>query len=175
METLETLERLRSGVMTRYLGAFANKVDPKGRLSIPADFRNAIATEAEDGSMLCFPAFKGQVLDCGGSSLISILVDMVANLDHFDEDREVLEYTIMSGIHRLSFDETGRIVLPKSLREQVNITGRAVVIGMGDRFQICSADYHENMKSKAAQIASSNRDVFRARSLPSVTGRKERG
>ncbi len=171
---METLERLRSGVMTKYLGAFANKVDAKGRLSIPAEFRKAMADEADEPLMLCFPAFKGEVLDCGGASLVSILLEMVANLDHFDEDRDALEFAIMSGVHRIAFDETGRIVLPKSLREQVNISDRAMIVGMGDRFQICSEDYHAKMSTRAAQITQSQRDTFRARSLPSVTGQKGR-
>ncbi len=170
---MEALEKLRSNMTPRYLGAHTNKVDSKGRLSVPAEFRKSLESEAGEGATLfCFPAFKGSVIDCGGPKLLTTLMNMVTNHDYFDEDREVLEIAITSGIQQLSFDDNGRITLPKPLRDYAGLNTHATIVGLGERFQIWKPEAHQKLMAKAQQITNDNRDIFRARSLPSVSDRR---
>lgn len=125
----------------------------------------------EDAQLLCFPAFKGPFIDCGGPGLVSILIDMISNHDHFDEDREVLEIAVTSGVQPIGFDDTGRISLPKEMREYAGLSSQVAVIGIGDRFQLWNRDDYDAFMERTSIIKRDHKDIFRARSLPSFTGR----
>jgi MraZ protein len=44
-----------------FMGTYTNKVDAKGRVSVPAEFRAVLAEEEQDG-IICFPSFTDQCL-----------------------------------------------------------------------------------------------------------------
>ncbi|WP_306249822.1 division/cell wall cluster transcriptional repressor MraZ [Parvularcula sp. IMCC14364] len=169
-QAMEIEDIQRSSFSTRFLGAHDNKIDGKGRLSIPAQFRSALQNGQKDALLYCFPAFNRQVIECGGPDLLNILMKSIANHDVLDEAREALEVAVLSRIQTLAFDETGRISLPKTLRDYAGLTAAAAVVGIGARFQIMTPDKHQHVLSLADAAAAANPDIMRGRSLPSFSG-----
>lgn len=162
----------QADVSVRFLGAYTNKIDAKGRLSTPADYRRALETGLVSGvgEMICYPSFTDPVLECGGTDLVTTLMGMVANYDVFDEQREALEISILSEAQRLSFDENGRIVLPPALREFAGLSGQATFVGLGNRFQIWHPTAYQEKVHRARAVMAAHRDVLKARGLPSLAG-----
>jgi transcriptional regulator MraZ len=163
---MQVKEKIRTGVSARFIGANTNRIDAKGRVSVPAEFRKQLAA---DGAMICYPAFTGQVLDCGSEDLLDTLMGMIANLDVFDEQRRVLELSITSESQRLIIDGDGRILLPQELRDHAGLTDKACFVGFGGRFQIWQPEAHKQELIAARKAAQENLEILKARALPSTS------
>ena len=81
--------RLRSPE-TSFFGSHINKLDAKGRIAAPADFRRALDGDPLRG-FYCLPSLRGPFLECGGGDFFSYFKEMIRELDPFDPDREALE------------------------------------------------------------------------------------
>lgn len=175
-ETLTSRDESRENANTRFLGAFTNKIDAKGRISTPADFRRMLAATPgeEPADVICYPGFADPVIECGGSDLIDTLIGMISNYDYFDEQREALEISIHSEALRLSFDDNGRIILPASFREFAGLTSYATFVGLGNRFQIWQPEAHQQKIQRARSVMAEHRETLKARSLPSLAGKPAR-
>ena len=136
--------------MTSFLSTFVNKVDRKGRVSVPAPFRAALAADPYQG-IIIYPSMTDAALDGFGRSMLEELSRRQLDKTMSDGDFEQallgggnsLISTIMAMAHELPFDGEGRIVLPAALTEQVQITDRATFVGRGSRFQIWSPELFE--------------------------------
>ncbi|MGE0409581.1 MAG: division/cell wall cluster transcriptional repressor MraZ [Amphiplicatus sp.] len=135
-----------------FLGSHLNKIDAKGRIAAPADFRRALDLKAFHG-FYCTPSLLGPFLDCGGGDYILGLKDMIAALDPFDPDRAALEEALIGRSRQIPFDGDGRFILPQPLRDHVKLDERAFFIGFGETFQIRSAEEAEARMSEAAERA----------------------
>ncbi|MBB4659877.1 division/cell wall cluster transcriptional repressor MraZ [Parvularcula dongshanensis] len=149
----------------RFVGRAECKVDAKGRVSVPADFRRALG---EGEPLYAFASLTDPVIECGGADLVGLLLSVVSNLDVYDEDRWAMEEAITEETQRLAFDDNGRIVLPPSLREHAVIEGQASFAGRGQRFVLAAPSFLADRRSLARAAAARHRDTLKARTLPSV-------
>lgn len=129
--------------MTSFLSTFENKVDRKGRVSVPAPFRTVLAGESFQGIIAYQSLVNRAAIDAFGRGALEEL-----NRRNFDRTMQSGDFeavllggnsvvdTIMAMAHELPFDSEGRIVLPPSLAEAAGITDRATFVGRGNRFQI---------------------------------------
>lgn len=141
--------------MTSFLSTFVNKVDRKGRVSVPAPFRAALANETFQGVIAC-PSLTETAIDGFGRGTLEALnrQRMERTLAEGDFERALLGGdsvvdTIMALAHELPFDGEGRIVLPGALAESAGITDRAAFVGRGTRFQIWAPDTFERHQRAA--------------------------
>lgn len=135
-----------------FLGSHINKIDAKGRIAAPADFRKALDLKAFNG-FFCTPSLTGPYLDCGGGDLIERLQAMIAALDPYDPDREALNEALLGEGRRVPFDSDGRFILPQHLRDHARLDGQVYFVGLGDSFQIRSAEGAEERKAAVAERA----------------------
>jgi MraZ protein len=127
----------RSGAgVALFLSTFVNKVDRKGRVSVPATFRAAVAGQSFAG-IVVFPAINYAALEASGIDHIEDMSSRVDALPEFSEEREAIS-AIFADVQQLSFDSEGRIVLPPELCEHAGIVieGSAAFVGNGRTFQI---------------------------------------
>lgn len=157
--------------MALFVSTYENKVDGKGRVSVPASFRNAASAAGFDGIVL----FSSPTLPCVEGADLAFLEQFSDHL--YDEygafaDEDLLEagVAILSTARELSFDPNGRVVLPQDVKEATGISDKAVFVGMGKKFQLWSADVYA--EHRAARLKSG---VAAAAKLPGFAGRKERG
>jgi MraZ protein len=135
--------------VTSFLSTFVNKVDRKGRVSVPAQFRAALAADSYQG-VIVYPSLTDTALDGFGRSMLEELNRRRLDKTMTDGDFErallggdsVVD-TIMALAHELPFDGEGRIVLPDSLAAAAHITDRATFVGRGSRFQIWAPEPFE--------------------------------
>jgi MraZ protein len=117
-----------------FLSTFVNKVDRKGRVSVPASFRLALTGQNFNG-IIAFPSFKLPALEASGIDRMEEVSDRIDQLAEFSEDRDALS-SILADAEPLAFDGEGRIVLPEPLCKHAGITENAAFVGRGRTFQI---------------------------------------
>ncbi len=131
-----------------FLGQFEHTVDEKGRMTIPARFRElleggAYVTQGFDSNLIVLPTAAFQQI-----------YQRVNQLSMTDPTTRQLKRLIFSYATRLEFDKAGRILLPQFLRETAGLDGSAVVVGVGDYFEIWSvqhwADQNNNLRDADA-------------------------
>lgn len=129
------MSSLGSNFGAAFWSSYTNKVDRKGRLSVPAPFRPHLMSDEFDG-VVVFPAFRSPALECRSWQQMNELAAAVDALPEFSAERDALAAAIFGSSTPLTFDGEGRIVLPKALLGHANISSEATFVGMGKSFQI---------------------------------------
>jgi MraZ protein len=117
-----------------FLSTFVNKVDRKGRVSVPATFRAALAGQTFNG-IVAFRSFKLPTIEGSGIDRIEEMSTRLDALEQFSEDYDNLA-SIFADAQQLPFDGEGRIVLPESLVEHAGLSETAAFVGLGRTFQV---------------------------------------
>ena len=120
--------------MALFLSTYINKIDRKGRVSVPASFRAALAGQEFPG-VIAYRALKLPAIDASGIDRLEELTDRLDGLPEFSEEREALA-SILPDSQQLAFDSEGRIILPAALLDYAKITENAAFVGQGRTFQI---------------------------------------
>jgi len=121
--------------MATFVGSYENKVDAKGRVSVPARFRTAIASQEYQGIVVT-PSTECNTIDACDHRRLTEITEGFDNPDLYsDEERRQAEETIANSLE-LPFDENGRVQLPKNFLTHAGINGKALFVGIGPTFQI---------------------------------------
>src|SRR3954454_14265587 len=115
-----TVGGLWGAVVALFLSTFVNKVDRKGRVSVPASFRAALAGQSFAG-IVAYRSFKNSAIEGSGIDRLEEMSTRLDALDEFSEERESLA-SIFADSQQLAFDAEGRIVLPQLLAEHAGIS-----------------------------------------------------
>jgi MraZ protein len=137
-------------VARRFRGEFHQKVDAKGRVSIPAQFRRVLESGDPDFASGKSPEFvivygdhRRKYLECYTIEAIDEVDERISDMPRGSVERNMLE-TLFSGQSlQTGVDDTGRIVLTKKLREKIGIADEAFFIAKGDTFQIWKPETYE--------------------------------
>ena len=116
------------------MDTITNKVDAKGRVSLPADYRAIVkdlSTEIVCYRSLTSPCIEG----CAEELLEKIATDMETSLDFFSQTQDDLTNLIFGDARRFSFDSTGRIMLSEKLLKHAQITDTAVLWEKAENFK----------------------------------------
>lgn len=126
--------------MALFIDTFVNRIDKKGRVSVPATFRAALATGNALGQnfngIVALPAFRYGALQCAGIDWLQNLVDQIGKVDLFSDVHDDLSITLFSDAKQLAFDGEGRIVLPEMLIAHAKLGDEAAFVGRGEIFEI---------------------------------------
>jgi MraZ protein len=136
-----------------FLSSFVNRLDKKGRVSVPASFRAALGVEAS--GIMVFRALHHDALDACSPAHLEKLSQSIETLDLAPEVFELIETTIFGGAQFLPFDSEGRIGLPTNLAEAVGIDEAITFVGRRTTFQLwepAKFDTHSNAMRSAAKL-----------------------
>ncbi|MCK5444124.1 MAG: division/cell wall cluster transcriptional repressor MraZ [Rhodospirillaceae bacterium] len=140
--------------MALLVGRHLNKVDTKGRVSVPKPFRDALGAGGGFVGVFVYPFFKYPALEGSGEAFMQRLaLSLENNLDLFSDEQEDLASITLESTHQLAFDPEGRVVLPEALSAHANITTQALFVGRGSRFQIWSPELYERHRGGALERA----------------------
>jgi MraZ protein len=134
-----------------FFSTFVNKVDRKGRVSVPATFRAALEGLSFPG-VIVFRSFKQSALEGSGIDRMEEMSARIDALDEFSEDREALA-SIFADAQPLPFDGEGRIILPQALCEHATITDSAAFVGLGRTFQVWEPQRFEKHQQELRERA----------------------
>ena len=139
-----------------FLSSFENKIDKKGRVSVPANFRSHLTSMGYNG-FITYPSFNHQALEACSQDRIEKLSNTIDSLNPFEEKRDFFATSILSESENLQFDTEGRVSLSKKLLNHANIKGNVLFVGLGKTFQIWDPKIFEKFKILARKKAFKNR------------------
>ncbi|HEX5809535.1 MAG TPA: division/cell wall cluster transcriptional repressor MraZ [Anaerolineales bacterium] len=124
-----------------FLGQFQHSLDDKGRLMVPARYRELLAA--------------GAYITQGFDKCLMVLTDVhftevyerINAMNMADPNARLLRRLILSNAYSVDIDRVGRILVPQNLRQAINLGNEAVVAGQGEYFEVWSpADWEQQME-----------------------------
>ena len=132
--------------MLGFFSTYTNKIDSKGRISVPASFRQTLSLDAaivNFNGFIAFPSFRQAAIECWTPSRMHEMMDQVGSLDVFSESQENFQSAIFAESREIPIDNDGRIILPDYLKEHAGIKDQAVFVGCGRTFQIWTSENYD--------------------------------
>lgn len=142
-----------------FLSTYINKIDKKGRISVPASFRSSLSQQSFPG-IIAYSSFINPCIEACGINRIEVLNQTIDNLDPYSESRDAFATTILGGCVQLAFDSEGRIILPENLIEFANLDEQACFVGKGATFEIWHPVAFEEYATKARELAKKDRQIL---------------
>lgn len=144
-----------------FLGTHINKVDRKGRVSVPSVFRAVLGDQLQSGVAL-FPHLEKTCLIGGGADYLTEIAESLdSSFAMFSDEEENLVWNMLGASHQLMFDDGGRILLPRDLLDAAEITDQAAFVGMGKRFQIWQPELFNTRKAEGFEAARKNLSMLK--------------
>ena len=139
-----------------FLSTYENKIDKKGRVSVPASFRSYLSNLGYNG-VICYPSFNNQSIEAWPQDRVEKISNSIDTLNPFEEKRDFFATSILAESINLQFDSEGRISLTPKLLKHAKIKNSMVFVGQGKTFQIWETTIFEKFKSTARKKANLNR------------------
>lgn len=139
-----------------FVSTFQNRVDAKGRISVPARYREVLdgqgsrviyAWASNDGSAY---------IQVGGTDFMATIYGMIAKHDPTSELRRDFAYNLLSEAVELSLDSEGRVAFPEALMRHAGIDDTASFAGVGSTFEVWEPRALEIRKLKAKRTVAEN-------------------
>jgi MraZ protein len=113
-----------------FLGQFQHNLDEKGRLMIPARYRELLAA--------------GAFITQGFDKCLMVMTDVhfkdvyerINAMNMADQNARLLRRLILSNAYSVEIDRVGRILVPGNLREVISLESEAIVAGQGEYFEV---------------------------------------
>ncbi|GAB4493013.1 MAG: division/cell wall cluster transcriptional repressor MraZ [Anaerolineales bacterium] len=141
-----------------FLGQYQHTLDDKGRLTIPAAFRDALA-----GGAFISQGFDRNLMVMT-SAYFQQVYERINAMSITDPAARLLRRLILSSAYQVEVDKAGRILVPQNLRQFLGMNGEAMVIGQGEYFEIFTpAEWSQQMQM--LQDAEANAQRFQALDL----------
>jgi transcriptional regulator MraZ len=163
--------------MLSFRGTYTNKIDAKGRVSVPAKFRGVTAAQEFPG-IICFPSLIDPCIEGGGPDLDAEIDMMLNRLDPFSRERNVLANMLKAQSAELMFDADGRISLPEMLTAKAGISEQVTFVGLGSKFQIWEPQAYERYLADVLADAGEHEALLKspyATSPPGADASSDRG
>src|SRR5262245_30713231 len=120
-----------------FVSTYVNKLDAKGRVSIPAPYRDILMGQEKLGGVYCFPSFIHPALEGFGSTLLNQFQQRVEKYDPvFSANYEEESQAVFAATQLLGFDDEGRVRLPEEFITHAGIGERIIFVGLGQKFQM---------------------------------------
>ncbi len=128
-----------------FLGSFEHTMDAKGRLAIPARFRNslgstAVLTRSPDHCLYLFP------MDAWNK-----LAERLSQLSLADRNARNMQHFFFGGASDVELDAQGRIAVPTMLRQHAEVEGDTVVVGMNTYIEIWARQKWQNLEAQVSE------------------------
>jgi MraZ protein len=121
--------------MDRYVSNFTNRLDAKGRVSIPAPYRGVLSRDGFEG-LYVHPAIDALALDAGGNALLSEIDRLLAGLAPYSDERDLFSTALLGTSDVLKVDGEGRVILTEALKTHAGIGDAVTFVGLGAKFQM---------------------------------------
>ena len=139
-----------------FLSSFENKIDKKGRVSVPATFRSYLNTLGYNG-FISYPSFNHSALEACSQDRIEKLSSTIDSLSPFEEKRDYFATSVLSESESHQFDTEGRVSISEKLLNHAKIKNNILFVGLGRTFQIWEPTNFEKFKLLARKKAFQNR------------------
>ena len=131
-----------------FLSTYENKLDKKGRVSVPASFRSYLSNLGYNG-VVCYPSFNNQCIEAWPQDRIEKISNAIDSLNPFEEKKDYFATSILSESVNLQFDSEGRILLTTKLLRHAKIKNSMLFVGQGKTFQIWDPTLFEKFRTQS--------------------------
>ncbi len=139
-----------------FLSVYENKLDKKGRVSVPASFRSYLSNLGYNG-VVCYPSFNNQCIEAWPQDRIEKISNAIDSLNPFEEKKDYFATSILSESINLQFDSEGRILLTSKLLKHAKIKNSMLFVGQGKTFQIWETSNCEKFRVNARKKSNIHR------------------
>ena len=143
-----------------FLSSYENKLDKKGRVSVPASFRSHLSSLGYNG-FITYTSFNHQALEACSQDRIEKLSSSIDSLNPFEEKRDFFATSVLSESASLQFDGEGRVLISEKLLNHAKIKSNILFVGLGKTFQIWEPQTFEKFKVVARKKAYQNRSSLK--------------
>ncbi len=130
-------ESVEYSYLTVFKGTYRHRIDPKGRLPVPAAFRRQLLAQ---GATAVVATPLDQCIAVYPPSEWARLEGQLRAMPAFSRQVKALTRLLASRAQDLEFDVQGRILLSPNLRQAASLAGDVLVVGVLDRFEIWNPD-----------------------------------
>ena len=139
-----------------FLSTYENKLDKKGRVSVPASYRSYLSNIGYNG-IICYPSFNNPCVEAWPQDRIEKISNAIDTLNPFEEKKDYFATSILSESINLQFDSEGRIQITQKLLKHANIKNSVLFVGQGKTFQIWEPALFEKFRANARKKSNINR------------------
>ena len=139
-----------------FLSSYENRLDKKGRVSVPSSFRSFLNSMKFNG-FVTYPSFTNSSLEACSKDRIEKISNAIDSLNPFEEKRDFFATSVLSESVNLQFDSEGRISLTQRLLKHAKIKNSMIFVGQGKTFQIWEPAIFEKFRVNAKKKANLNR------------------
>ncbi len=143
-----------------FLGQYQHTLDEKGRLMVPARFRELLA-----GGAFITQGFD-RCLMIMGEAYFKQVYERVNAMNLADPTTRLLRRLIFANAYPVEVDKVGRVLVPQNLRQFAGLNGEAIVAGQGDYFEVWTPPAWEE-QMKQIQDTEANNQRFSTLNLSS--------
>ena len=143
-----------------FLSSYENKIDKKGRVSVPATFRSYLQSLGYNG-FISYPSFNHSALEACSQDRIEKLSNTIDSLNPFEEKRDYFATSVLSESVSLQFDTEGRVSFTEKLLNHAIIKNDILFVGLGKTFQIWEPKNFEKFKIQARKKSYQNRSSLK--------------
>ncbi|WP_136656299.1 division/cell wall cluster transcriptional repressor MraZ [Nitratireductor sp. XY-223] len=134
--------------MNRFLSNATNKIDAKGRVSVPAQFRNVL-TRLDIQELYAIQDFIYPAVTVGGPDLLDRYERQIDEGDPFSVDANDMSLLIHGGGVFLKLDGEGRLMVSDFIRDYTGISDQVTFVGRSDHFQLWDPVRYEEKRQEA--------------------------
>ena len=139
-----------------FLASYENKLDKKGRVSVPASYRSYLSNLGYNG-VICYPSFNHQSIEAWPQDRIEKISNAIDTLNPFEEKKDYFATSILAESINLQFDSEGRIQIAPKLLKHAKIKNSMLFVGQGKTFQIWEPALFEKFRANARKKSNINR------------------
>lgn len=171
--------------MGEFAGEYRQKLDSKGRVSVPSDLRVHFSEGDPDhiaqsrGVYLTLnfsPTLQDRRIRLYTQSYMKRISKSVARMKAGSKEQRVAQITLLQKTKQIEVDQDGRIVVPKPLRDQFSIGNEVLFTGSGDYVELWDAQRYDEEEGRMLEgLLSTYGDGFDPISLVDMAGDPELG
>jgi transcriptional regulator MraZ len=136
--------------LNRFLGHVTNRIDAKGRVSVPAQFRSIIQ-KAGHTELYALRSLHLPALDVGGPELLTRFDKRLGQEDPFAETADDMSFYLHADGGFLKLDGDGRITVTDFIREHTGVSVDVTFAGANTHFQMWHPDQFEAHRAKVRE------------------------
>ncbi len=136
--------------MNRFLSHATNRIDAKGRVSVPAMFR-AVLSSLDIRELYCFQDFVFPAISVGGPDLLDRFERQIAGEDPFSPQANQMSLLVHGGGVFMKLDQEGRLMVTDFIRDFTGITTDVTFVGRADHFQLWAPQAFTDMQAAARE------------------------
>jgi MraZ protein len=130
------------------VGRYINRIDRKGRVSVPKSYRDFLQLQGGFAGIYAFALINEPGIEGCGEAFMSRLADSVEQFGLFSDDHDEFALALLESAHQLPFDPEGRITLPAELVDHAGLDGEVLFVGRGGRFQMWRPETYQRHREE---------------------------